>query len=131
MKHLYIGFGILLLCLALCCVSIFVLGHTVERTTNLLQQALELGDQEYFDQAQSLTEEAMALWNAHRGFFGVILRHDEADEVNAAFQELQEYVQNECIEEFEPSCARLIEQIRHIADMERPLYYNVLSVTLA
>ena len=131
MKHLYIGFGILLLCLVLCWVSLFVLDRTAERTTGLLQQALELGDREYFSQAQTLTEEALDLWNAHRGFFGVILRHDEADEVNAAFEELREYVRNDCIEEFEPACARLIEQIHHIADMERPRYYNVLSVVLA
>ena len=128
MTHFYVGLGILLLCLALCTVSVCVLQGAAEQTTALLEQAMELGNQQRFDEAEPLTDRALELWNAHRGFFGVILRHDEADEVNAAFEELQEYARNGCVEEFEPTCARLIEQIHHIADMELPLYYNVLAV---
>ena len=127
MKHFYVGLGILVLCLALCTVSICILSRTAEQTTVLLEQAMELGNQRRFDEVEPLTDQAMALWSGHQGFFGIILRHDEADEVNATFEELQEYVRNSCVEKFEPTCARLIEQIRHIADMELPLYYNVLT----
>ena len=112
MKHLATGVVILLLCLAICFTSLAVLDRWTTHATSQLEQALEMADREY--------------WRRRRGFFGMVLRHTEADQVNSTFRQLVEYAQNGCAEEFEPTCADLIEQINHLCDMEKPYYYNVL-----
>ena len=127
MKHLATGVVILLLCLALCFTSLAVLDRWTTHATSQLEQALELADREYFDEAEALVTETWEFWRRRRGFFGMVLRHAEADQVNSTFRQLVEYAQNGCSEEFEPTCADLIEQINHLCDMEKPYYYNVLQ----
>ena len=126
MKHLATGVVILLLCLAICFTSLAVLDRWTTHATSQLEQALELADREYFDEAEALVTETWEFWRRRRGFFGMVLRHAEADQVNSTFRQLVEYAQNGCSEEFEPTCADLIEQINHLCDMEKPYYYNVL-----
>lgn len=126
MKYLYLGAGILALGLALCIVSTAALGRQTDRAAALLDQALEAADRGDFDAAEVRTRRAMDLWERHKGFFGMILRHDEADQVTSTFRALAEYAKNHCAEEFSPTCAQLLAQIRHLSEMEAPHYYNIL-----
>ena len=57
MKHLATGVVILLLCLALCFTSLAVLDRWTTHATSQLEQALELADREYFDEAEALVTE--------------------------------------------------------------------------
>lgn len=128
MKYLYIGIALLVLCLALCITTTAVLASYTEQAVALLEDAQEQADSGNFHEAEQLVRKTMNFWKERHGFLGTILRHAEADDINATFYELVEYAQNGCIEEFEPSCAKLIEQINHLTDMEKPHYYNILSV---
>lgn len=126
MKHLLMGVSILLLCLGLCIVSISVLDRWTTHAVTQLDRAMALADQELFDEAELLVNETWEFWRKRRGFFGMVLRHAESDQVNSTFRQLVEYAQNGCTEEFEPTCADLMEQINHLCNMEKPYYYNVL-----
>lgn len=128
MKYLYIGVTILALCLTLCLVLTAALERHTKEAADLLQQALDYADQEQFAQAEQLVLQAQALWHDKHGFFCTMLRHDAANEIYTTFYELIEYAQNDCVEEFEPSCAALIEQIRHLAEIENLSYYNILTI---
>ena len=130
MKYLYVGIAILAICLAACTASTWALSKYTDHAVSLLEQAQLHADAGSFQQAEQLVRQAKEFWQDHHGFFGVILRHDEADQINATFWELVEYAQNNCSEEFEPSCAMLIEQINHLSDMEKPHYYNVLAAAI-
>ncbi|MCI8525211.1 MAG: DUF4363 family protein [Oscillospiraceae bacterium] len=126
MKFLYWGVGILALCLVLCLVTTSVLSQDAETAATILEKARGAAEAGDFDAAARLTAQAKEFWESRRGFFGMVLRHAEADQVNSAFRALLAYAENRCTEEFEPTCAELIEQIRHLSEMEAPHYYNIL-----
>ena len=127
MKFLYIGLALLLACLVFCISTTVALDHYTSQASQQLETALELSQAGDLSTALKLVAEAQALWDRHHGFWGVILRHAEADEINAVFQELVAYARNNCKEEFEPTCANLIERIHHLSDMEKPYYYNIFT----
>lgn len=127
MKYFYTGIIILALCLALCITCVGLLSRYAGETSALIAQAQHSADSDDFDAAEAYIRRAYALWDSHSGFFRIILRHEGADEVSATFLELIEYAQNDCTEEFEPSCAMLIQQIRDLVDLEQPHYYNILT----
>lgn len=86
-----------------------------------MEQAAERADRRDFQAAAQLVARTRDFWERHHGFFGIALRHAESDTINSTFRELLEYAENECTEEFEPTCADLIAQIRHLSDMEKPI----------
>ena len=59
-------------------------------------------------------------------FFGVVLAHEELDEVNIAFAELLQYAALEDKDDFLAGSARLAATIEHIREMEVPSYHNLL-----
>ena len=130
MKPLAVGAGILLACLALCIGMLALLDHYTGEAAGQLEEARRLANAGQFDEATAAVEAVWAQWQERRGFFGIVLRHDEADQVHTTFRQLVEYGRNGTVEEFEPTCADLIEQIRHLSDMEKPRYYNVLAAPL-
>lgn len=127
MKYLYVGIAILALCLALCVTTTCMLTRYTKEASQMLEEAQTHAAQAQYDAATRLVSQSNKLWKRHHGFFGIILRHDEADDVNAMYQRLLAYAEEESSEEFLPTCAELIQRIHHLADMELPHYYNVLS----
>lgn len=126
MKYFYTGLGLLAACLAVCLTTMLLLDKYTQAANDVLQEAIELAEHGDYHGAAQKVESAQSGWKAHRGFFGIMLRHDEADEVNAAFQALSRYAQVESKEEFLPNCAELMERVTHLAEMERPSYFNIL-----
>ncbi len=91
-----------------------------------LERAREAGSTGDFGEAARQVDAAVALWEEKKGFFGMALRHNDLDEINASFCELRAYAEGANEDEFAPACAGLIARIRHISEMEKPYYYNVL-----
>ncbi len=126
MRTLGVGIGILAICLALCLGTTFLLDRYTEQAAAQLEQAKLFGEAGEYEEAVRWVDLAISDWEARKGFFGMALRHDELDRVVQTLQELHVYAEDGCAEEFGPTCAGLIEQIRHISDMEKPYFYNVL-----
>ncbi len=122
--HLYLSLGILLALLLLCIGSSCLVRTCTLRTAELLEAG---------EQAQSPDEQAAAMqaaaqyWQAHVGVLDSLLRHDEADQVLTELAQLLAYQANDETAEMQGTCASLILRLRHIADMELPLYYNLLT----
>lgn len=127
MRFFYWGVGILLLCLALCIVSTSLLSRDTQTAAAILQEAQNAAEAGDFVSAARLTGQAREFWESRRGFFGMVVRHAEADQINTTFRALQSYAEQGVRGEFAPTCAGLIEQIRHLAEMEAPHYYNILA----
>ncbi len=126
MRYLYCGVGILLVTLAFCLVSVTTLDRYGQDVMDQLEVATELGKDGQYNQALTVVEKAQAEWKSHVTLFGILLRHDEADQVVSAFDALAEYARMEIEEEFTSNCAELIAQIDHIMEMEWPYLYNIL-----
>ena len=125
MKHLIIGIGILLLCLALCLTVTAVLDRCTGRAAELLETSLAAGRAGNWDAAGAALSEARDYWYRRRGFWGVALRHGEVDAVESLFAQLTVQARGGS-EDFFVSCADLIRQIRHLCRSEYPAYYNIL-----
>ena len=104
MKHLILGIGILLLCLALCLTVNAVLGRYTEHMAGLLEEALDAGRGGDWDEAGSQLEEAAEFWRRHQGFWGVALRHGEVDTADSDLAQLTVLVQTGH-EDFSPRAA--------------------------
>ena len=125
MKHLLIGIGILLLCLALCLTVSAVLHRYTEQVAVLLEQSLEEAESGNWQSASRCLADAQAFWESHRGFWGVALRHAEVDAADSTLTQLAVQLRSRS-EDFAVTCADLIRQIRHLARSEWPAYYNIL-----
>ena len=119
---------ILLLILLLFCVFCALMTQRYTRQVlSLLEAGFSYGEAGRFSQAADHVRQAQALWDAHTGFWGVVLRHTEADQALTGFQSALLYAETQEESEFLSACAQLIASIRHIAEMELPHYYNVLT----
>lgn len=125
MRPLIVGAALLALCLALCAGAVTLLGRYTEEAAEALESAQAMADRGDYRGAAEQVRAAWETWEGRRGFCGVVLRHAEADTVHAGFRRLLSYGENAVEEEFQPACAELIAQLRHLAEAERPHYYNV------
>ena len=125
MRPLVLGLGLLLLCLALCLTATLLLNRFTDHAAAALETARKLAADGDYPAAAAQVRAAWRYWEARRGFFGVVLRHAEADGVHGSFRRLLAYGENAVAQEFAPACAELIAEIRHLAEAERPHYYNV------
>ena len=97
--------------------------QTVNEAIAVSRNAASRGD---FDSAAKSLQTAKETWETHERFFGVVLAHEELDEVNIAFAELLQYASLGDKDDFLAGSARLIATIEHIREMEVPSYHNLL-----
>lgn len=125
MKYFLIGLGTLLAVLAASILSCVLIASALSAPERALEQAEQLAETD-FQSAVSHAETAADGWERHRHFLSSFLSHDELDEVDRAFSELQTYGRTHTAEEFEVRCAELRLRLRHISEMDIPFYYNFL-----
>lgn len=127
MKYLYVALGILAVILGFCLTTTLLLDRYVDETSACLKSAQTHAEQGDFDSAAEQVQKAMGIWDKHQGLFGVILRHDEADEVSFSLHSLLAYAEISDADDFRAECAELIARIDHVSGLENPHYYNILS----
>lgn len=126
MKHLLLGFGILLVTLALCLGGIGLLGYYTGQTLQELRMAEQAMQEENLPNAADCARSAHALWERRVGFCGILLPHRETDDVNRHFARLLAAAAARDEAEFQITCAELIALVEHLPQMERAFYYNIL-----
>ncbi len=126
MKFLRFGLGVLLACFLLCAAAVSSLGRCTEEAAALLEQAQRFGSAGNFEEAAHWISRASEAWEARKGFLGSTLRHEELDEIEVGFRSLLAIAEQEAEDQFAPACAEQIARIRHVSEMEKPFYYNVL-----
>ncbi len=127
MRHIIISLLVLALALTFCIVSSNAVRNACGDTLQLLRKTQHAAYREDFDAAQTLLRAAEQQWTRHERFFGVVLRHDEADDVIKDFASLQQYAVTQDLDEFLAVCASLMATIEHIQSMSRASYHNILS----
>lgn len=127
MRHIILSLLILALTLTFCIVSSCAVRAACDDTLQLLRKAQHAACREDYDAARPLLRAAEQQWKRHERFFGVVLRHDEADDVIKDFASLQQYALTQDLDELLAVCASLMATIEHIAGMSRASYHNILS----
>lgn len=126
MKRFWISVTILCVTFVLALSNGFVLLRLTEQMTNRLEQAQLLAEQEQWEQASALTEDALGIWTRSEGYLYVVLRHSEADAVAQEFSEVLELLHWGEEAEYTSANARLVEDIRLLAEMEAFSLKNLL-----
>ena len=126
MKHTLFACLLLGVMLAFCIVSSVTVRAETQTVNDGIAQARNAASRDDFESAAAALQAAKKTWAAHERFFGVVLAHEELDEVNIAFAELLQYAALEDKDDFLAGSARLVATIEHIREMEVPSYHNLL-----
>ena len=126
MKKLWLGLGLLAALLALGLGSLGMLAARSARAEAVLAQAAEAAGAGDMARAADLAARAQALWQAALPAVDAVTSHEETDEICRALAELRSLGRSGQREEFLALCARLEVMAAHLAEMERPRWYNIL-----
>lgn len=128
MRHVILSVLILALVLTFCIVSSSTVSRACNDTLHLLRAAQHEAAAGQMHAALTLLRGAEQQWRQHEHFFGVVLRHDEIDDVVKNFSAARQYALTRDLDEFLAVCASLSATVEHIRDMTRASYHNILSV---
>lgn len=125
MKHVLIACGILLLVLAFCIFSMSFVRASAARTLEALNISYQHARNRNFSAAAAALSAAEQSWKQHEDFFSSVLSHDEVDQVAGDLAELRQYVLVGDYDDYLAVVSRLMETLRHMRQVELPLYYNI------
>ena len=126
MKHTAFALCLLALLLAFCITTSTLVRNDCQDVNDTLALSRSQASRADFGGASDHLRAAKALWHSHERLFGVLLDHNELDEVNVIFAELAQYAELGDQDDFLAGTARLIATIEHIREMEVPSYHNLL-----
>lgn len=126
MKRLWIAVGLLLTLSSVALAGSRYLDHFASQMNLLLEQAEAQAEAGNWEQASELTEQALDIWDRHGSFLYTVLRHTDIDQVDTGFQEVLEFLQCQEDGEYSAANARLIAQVRLIAEMEQLTLRNLM-----
>ena len=87
---------------------------------------LGAGRKGYLQAAAEQVEAAHRTWEQHRGISASLVDHQRLEDIDQGFTDLQAWFQLGEEAEFAQSCLALAQQVRAMADAEKPYYYNIL-----
>ena len=126
MKHTLFACLLLGVMLGFCIFSSVTVRAETQTVNDAIVVSRSAASRDDFEAAAAALQTAKDTWTKHERFFGVVLAHEELDEVNIAFAELLQYAALEDKDDFLAGSARLVATIEHIREMEVPSYHNLL-----
>ena len=126
MRRLWLSLALLGLIFAATVGNSLYLRHLTETITGLLEEAQVQAQEEDWEAAAALTEEALEHWQDRELYLYTTLRHADTDEVYTSFQEVQEYLSCQEAGEYSAANARLTAQLRLLWEMEQLTLQNLL-----
>lgn len=126
MKRIWISLSILAAVFAAALANSWYLDSLTERMAHTLEEAQALAEAEDWEGGQKLTAQALEQWERASDYLYIVVRHSDSDEVAAGFREVQQLLEWKEEAEYTSANARLIEEIRLLADMEQFTLRNLL-----
>ena len=126
MKYTLLSLGVLALCLAFCLCSMAAVTTVCTRTAERLAASLSAVREKRLSEAERALLQAEESWSRGKTFFGVVLRHEEMDEVLVSLAELREYLMIGDLDDYRATCVRLLTTLGHLREMELPSISNIL-----
>lgn len=126
MRRLWISISVLTLVFAIALFNSWNLDRLTGDLTDILTEAQALAESEDWEGAQTLTSQAQKRWADSGGYLYIVLRHSDADEVQAGFREVDELLEWGEEAEYASANAKLVENIRLLSEMEEFTFRNLL-----
>ena len=124
MRRLWLSLALLGLIFAATVGNSLYLRHLTETITGLLEEAQVQAQEEDWEAAAALTEEALEHWQDRELY--TTLRHADTDEVYTSFREVEGFLRTREPQEYAASNARLIARLELVASMEQFSLQNLL-----
>ena len=126
MKKLWLGLGLLAALVILGLGALGLLSERSRRAGAALERAAEAAEAGDMARALDCAEQVRRYWQSAVPAVDALTSHEETDEIQRALAELLALGRCGMREEFLALCARLRVMTAHLAEMERPRWYNIL-----
>ena len=118
-----LGIAVLSLLLVLCLGATWTLDRTADQVASLWESAWI---SETTEEAAAQVAAAQKIWEQNRGLCASLVDHEWLENVEEGFSDLQAWLQQGEKSEFIRTCRALAQQVRTMAESEKPYYYNIL-----
>ena len=126
MKHILIACLVFALCLAVGLFSLFYVRASGEETVTLLERSIRQAEEEQYTAAAESLRQAKQLWEGRETVLGILLHHEEVDEILALFAQLEAFIKLEDLDDYLAACGELTARLEHVRRMELPTVENVM-----
>ena len=126
MKHTIFSAALLIILLLFCIYSAFYVSNATTAAEVILMRSVAYYRAGAEDAAAEHLNRAAELWRSHETMCGIVLKHEDLDEITREFSRLLSYAHTGDGEEFLSGCEALRETLRHVREMEWPLIQNIL-----
>lgn len=126
MRKGWIAVALLAALLALSGWHTWRLWELTDELTATLEQAEALAEDEEWERAENLTQQAREHWDRQDLHLHVTLDHAVVDEIDAGFSEVLEFLRCQESGEYSAANARLVTELKLLGEMELPLPQNLL-----
>ena len=126
MKRIWISLAILALVFGTALLNSWYLDSLTEGMARTLEEAQALAEAEDWEGGQQLTRQVVQQWEKASNYLYIVVRHSDSDEVAAGFREVQQLLEWKEEAEYTSANARLVEELRLLADMEQFNLRNLL-----
>ena len=118
-----------LLLVALLVFSVFsatFITETIDQTEAYLDQAVYHYHLQEPDKTTICLIQTTEYWRSRQLFFGMVLKHEDVDQVSGELARLLSYADTDDSDDFLSNCAALQATLEHIREMEWPYLQNIL-----
>lgn len=125
MKRIILAIALLFLVVGACvCTYIYIAGaaRAVGDTLAAVERSVQADD---FPAARGQMEDSYALWQQHYGRLSALVRHNEIDDTEWAFQRARQALDNSDRNESLLQLRELRALLAHLPEMERPVLSNL------
>lgn len=126
MKRIVIAAAILLFTFAATLGHSFYIASFTKDLTALLEAAEIQAENEDWETAGILTQNAQDQWTDSDAYLHILLRHNDTDSVYTGFREVAEFIQCEESGEYSAANARLIAELELLSEAEQLTLKNIL-----
>ena len=126
MKHLILPSILLITLLVFSIFSAMFVTSTIDQTEADLVQAVFHHNLQETDKMAAFLAQTTEYWTSRQFFFGMVLKHEEVDQVSGELERLRSYAASDDSDDFLSNCAALLATLDHIREMEWPYLQNIL-----
>ena len=126
MSRFWIALALLLTMLGASLVNAVYLTRVSESITLRLQAAETMAEQEFWEQANTITTQCLEDWNRYHTYLHIISRHSDTDAILISFRSVLQSLKLREMDEYAAANLELITQITLLAEIEQPDWLNVL-----
>ncbi|MEG1858178.1 MAG: DUF4363 family protein [Pseudoflavonifractor sp.] len=126
MKRFYIALLLLAALFSATLYNAHFLNTLTSQLTDLLAQAELAAEAQQWGDAEELTQHANHLWQEHTMYLHILLRHNDTDDVNLGFREVQALILKQDAADYTAANARLMVEIELLYEAEQLSLRNVL-----